>query len=210
MKIIKLGKHISNESHQCLYCGGFLRPTGFMENRSHHFPWGILYECGCQKSQVLSNFIRSEQEFVAVISGKEWKSFWSGFCNDKFCPFCYSNLGVIFNGLVIDSNNQPYVYINSLNALFSITDYDKFIDKAIMDYKGARNTYSSEYLKPTREVGKIKGVDIAGCNQCKSNRGIIAYFSREYGEGEYEKIYEWCKRNKDKIPEKMKRFLKKN
>jgi hypothetical protein len=82
MRILKISKHVSNISHVCLFCQTYLKPISFEKFSQHHFPWGILYVCSCGKSKILTNFIRSETEFVSVVFTNHWDIYWSGFCND--------------------------------------------------------------------------------------------------------------------------------
>jgi len=210
MKIYRIAKHTSDHSHSCIHCGNFLKPQSFSRNSNHHFPWGIVYTCGCGKSGLWTNSIRGPKEFMDVVF-KNVKVMNStaekGFCNDLFCPFCLAYVQVLKNGLEMDSLNKPAAYANKDNKEYYVTDYDKYITLF--------NTNSELVKKHNPEcMGKeafdvVKSVDVCGCRTLKHNLGIIMHgSSSEYGEAQYRPIYAWIKANKNKIPEEMIEELK--
>lgn len=202
MNWYKKAKHISPISQYCIYCKNNITPHSFSRNPKHHFPWGINYKCSCGKSGLWSNSIRGEQEFIDhVFNNKKLENFpfLEGFCNDLFCPICYSNIQVLKNGLLMDNYDNPIIYINK--NYYYISNYNQYI----LDYtKNIPINIKKPYVSEKTNNNINKSVDIQGCKTLQHNIGIIRRgYSEEYGEGEYQPIYEWIKNNKSKIPQEM-------
>ena len=198
MKIYRIGKHMSEYSHDCLLCDSNLRPIGFNRNSKHHFPWGITYKCGCGKSSIWTNSIRNGKEFIDIVinGGNDIRS---GFCNDLYCGECYKGIGVIKNGLGLDSG-RPTTWCHEKDKEYYITNWDLYI-KAAMG--GNSGSYNSNYMGDIA-YNVRKYVDIMGCRGLKHNNSIIWNGSEvEYKEGEYGPIYNWCKGEKGMMPAEM-------
>ena len=208
MNWYKKAKHISPHSQYCIYCKSNIIPRSFSRNSRHHFPWGILYKCDCGKSGLWSNSIRGGKEFLKhVFDDKPLSEFpyLEGFCNDLFCPFCFSNVQILKNGLLMDISDNPIIYIRD-GKYFYLSNYDAYIRSYNTDkLNPTETTKNSIYLGKSANIDDVvKSVDIEGCDTLKHNIGIIRKgYDEEYGEGEYQPIYNWIKENKLKIPQEM-------
>jgi len=204
MNWYKKAKHTSDHSHSCIYCEGFLLPKSFSTNPKHHFPWGIVYECSCKKSQLWTNSIRGRREFMDIVFGNavaENSGNMSGFCNDLFCPICFSYVAVLKNGLYMDGN-KPVAYLHRSKKDYYITDYETYI-RLYNDNPRLLDTYNKSCMGSVA-LHTDRSVDIMGCRSLKHNIGIIPHgYSSEYGESEYKPIYDWIRANKNKIPKEM-------
>jgi hypothetical protein len=205
MRIYKIAKHMSGHSHNCLYCGGNLKPTSFNRNSRHHFPWGITYKCGCGKSSIWTNSIRGAKEFTDIVLKDKKVRMADGFCNDLYCPICYSNIRPIINGLGLE-NGKPTIWCRDKDKTYIIKDWNRFIKVYYID-KDFSRAYDSSYMG--EEAGDTSTYhDIFGCSSGKHNVGIVWNgYQSEYGEGEYRGIYDWCKNNRGIIPIEMVREM---
>lgn len=86
----------------CEACGEPLTFRGLREdtdvNISHDYSPGMLYVCGCGRSQVWTNSVRNPEELMRVIGGQQKHPYIAGFCNDKLCPICGGDIVPIKNG----------------------------------------------------------------------------------------------------------------
>ena len=210
MSWYKKAKHITPISHYCIYCKTNIVPHSFSRNQRHHFPWGIVYKCDCGKSGLWSNSIRGNREFLEhVFEDKPLEDFpyLEGFCNDLFCPICFSIIQILKNGLDLDLAGDPMVYIpESEKKYYYLSDYDAYIRSYNKDvYNPTAATVDAPYIGEEADVEKIaRRVDVAGCLTLAHNIGIIRRgYEFEYGEGEYQPIYDWIKANKSRIPTEM-------
>jgi hypothetical protein len=201
VKIYKIAKHMSDHSHNCLLCGDNLRPTGFNRNSKHHFPWGITYKCGCNKSNIWTNSIRGYKEFKEIVFNNKKIRMIDGFCNDLYCGICYSNVRPIINGLGLE-NGKPTIWCRNKDKTYIIKDWNRFMQVYYIGKDFSRK-YDSSYMG--EEATNISAYyDIFGCEKGKHNTGIIWNgHNSEYGEAEYGSIYNWCKKNKGIIPAEM-------
>lgn len=98
----KFAKFINNNCCFCDLCGTNLKAVDIYKdtelNISHMYEFGILYRCGCGKSEIWTNSIRNEQAFYNYLN-KKTDYYMNGFCNDRFCPFCGSDIDVLENGV---------------------------------------------------------------------------------------------------------------
>jgi hypothetical protein len=158
-----------------------------------------------EKSGIWTNSIRGEKEFLNIVFKNippENTFAASGFCNDLYCPFCYSWVDLLKNGLGMDTLNKPAAYVNKDGKDYRITNYEKYMVLYNTNIESVKKHNSSCMGKEALDV--IKFVNIAGCRSLKHNLGIIAHgYASEYGESEYIPIYDWIKANKNKIPKEM-------
>ena len=176
MKIYKIAKHVSDHSHSCIYCKSFLKPSHFSRNKRHHFPWGINYDCGCGKSGIWTNSIRGEQEFLDVVykNSPIRNNFTEkGFCNDLFCPVCFSFFGVIKNGLGMSTLDKPATYVSEDKKDYYITNYELYMVKYNKNPDSVRKHDPECMGKEAHDI--IKYVDILGCRSLKHDLGVISH-----------------------------------
>ena len=184
MKMYKIAKHVSKESHSCLHCGSFLTPRGLSRNQRHHFPIGIDYVCSCGESRIWTNSIRSNKDiFIRIIDGEniDHPALNQGFCNDRFCGFCHGHFGPLMNGLLLDSNKKPMGYDDAEGV-------EKYIDMDnLAEFAETRNP---ELLSDRTGLATIS-TDLFGCRDQNHNGAIIGWgYQAEYSEGEYDPIYQ--------------------
>lgn len=207
--MIKLAKHVHDGTFQCWQCRGPVVGRGFTLLSSHHFPWGIEYACDCGKQRFKSNFIRSYEEFKTMVLGDQhWTSFWSGFCNDRYCSQCRNWIEVISNHMGTDA--QGGMYVSGGGKIYKIIDYPAFMQL----YKREHVTDDMlAYLRPMgRKLDTLNGfrfIDMMGCPVC-AGRGIndgLIHSGSEYGEGEYAGLYAWCREHVGNIPDGLRKEL---
>jgi len=201
MNWYKLAKHVSDQSHACVYCNQNLVPTDISKNPKHHYSWGINYTCNCQKSNIWTNSFRDIEELNHIIEGKPIESSLNGMCNDLFCPLCYSNIVPLKNGMMLDNQNNP-IFFDSINDnLRAVINYDAYL-QSIINNQNIENLLGD--IVDSTDIAQ--NIDIVGCSSLKHNFGIISKgYSYEYEEGEYEPIYQWLINNKNKIPQEIRR-----
>jgi len=208
--ITKIAKHMSDHSHFCGLCGTFLKPKSFSKNDNHHFPWGINHVCDCGASSVWTNSIRNGEEFIArVLNNEDFVGAPSGICNDLYCPICYSYVAPMKNGLWF-MGKQPVVPVYGATKeddhfIYEITDLEKYMqhymsggrdDKFYPEFMGEQLSWDN--------MPNIQSYDAFGCRSKDHNYTIVlTKSSNEYGEGEYEPMWNWMRFNKDKIPQEM-------
>ena len=84
-----------------------------------------------------------------------------GFCNDKFCPKCWSTFTIIKNGQ-LKFNNQNITWEDIASLQEQGEDIQKLVDE-----------------------NKIVNVDIHGCKKCEGNQDLIHQGVMSEG-GEYD------------------------
>ena len=105
-KII-VAKFMNNHSALCAHCMTHLEPRDIVENNRHHYIIGTIYSCSCGKSRVWTNSIRNEDALIKFFDG-ESERYYQGFCNDKFCGYCFSSLYPLQNGYQIPGIMQNF------------------------------------------------------------------------------------------------------
>ena len=153
MKIIKLAKHVlPNKTYKCGICNQWLDIIAVTNNPKHFFNPGQHYSCPCGESQIWTNSVRKLDDLEKYCDGEILKGFSPeqyGFCNDKFCPKCWSGFSVIKNGqLRIDNKNV------SQDDLFKLKEKGEDIQKLYDD-------------------DRLSSVDVHGCQKCQDNQNLI-------------------------------------
>ena len=97
-QLLKIAKHMTDTSTRCMYCYTPLVATAVTQSPRHIYPLGQLMKCKCQKSQVWTNSIRDEAALLLFLRG-ELKDYYQGFCNDKYCPFCWGYIQPLNQGI---------------------------------------------------------------------------------------------------------------
>jgi hypothetical protein len=205
MNWFKIAKHVSDHSHFCGLCKTDLKPRSFAKNNRHHYPWGITYACDCGKSSLWTNSIRDGAEFMNIVFGDNSARMGSGFCNDLFCGECLANATYLKNGLNADSQKNFLVYVpaeeRSMGRYHPVNDLESFMKHYV------KNGIDMSDLGPpieNKDVELTYGYDVVGCRTVNHNVTIISTGSgNEYGEGEYEPIYDWIISNKHLVPQGM-------
>jgi transposase-like protein len=96
------GSFIQEDSYVCEHCRKPLLVTDVTDNPRHHFNPGQLLSCECGKSKIWANSVRYPEELKDWCDGKPVNfakdpEAW-GFCNDEYCPTCWSYWKCLKNG----------------------------------------------------------------------------------------------------------------
>lgn len=89
---------MNDESAFCEFCHGPLVATEIVINPKHIYDIGQMRKCKCGKSRVWTNSVRNETKLLAFFDG-EADRYTNGFCNDKFCGYCFGYLYPLKNGV---------------------------------------------------------------------------------------------------------------
>jgi len=171
MKLIKIAKFVlPNSTYVCGHCSSQLNIVDITENPKHFFNPGQLFSCFCSKSQVWANSVRRMDDLVNYCDNKSFKinPEQYGFCNDKFCPKCWSTFSVIKNSALVLDNN-----------LIERSDLETLDVQQLVDEK------------------RLMGIDIHGCRSCDENKLLLHQgIGSEGGEYDGQKtIAQWFKNN---------------
>lgn len=98
---------MNSHSAICGHCLTNLEPKEIIENNKHIYNIGTIYSCSCGKSRVWTNSIRNENDLIKFLEGKSDR-YYQGFCNDKFCGYCFSNLYPLKTGYQIKGMEQSF------------------------------------------------------------------------------------------------------
>lgn len=102
--LINANKFVGNRSLLCGHCGHDLKIAGVRENPKHIYKLGQFFICFCKKSCLWTNSIRNENNLSQFLDGK--RKFHSGFCNDLFCPNCWSYIQPLENGFKYENRSS--------------------------------------------------------------------------------------------------------
>lgn len=91
-------KYMNDESAFCEFCHAPLTGAGIIINPRHIYDVGQMRTCKCKKSKVWTNSVRNEVRLLAFLNG-ETDRYTNGFCNDKFCGYCFDHLYPLKNGV---------------------------------------------------------------------------------------------------------------
>lgn len=81
----------------CEHCKDVLYPQEMGREPRHIYEIGQLWACGCGKSRVWCNSLRSPGEFVASLEGGE--PYRAGVCFDRYCGHCGGYVHILKNGI---------------------------------------------------------------------------------------------------------------
>lgn len=98
---------MNSHSAICGHCFSNLIPKDIVENTRHIYTTGTMFSCDCGKSKVWTNSIRNEDSFVKFINGQSDR-YYQGFCNDKFCGYCFGHLYPLQNGYQLPNIMQSF------------------------------------------------------------------------------------------------------
>lgn len=110
MKIIKFAKFVNNHSAICEFCSKPLLAREIVQNLRHQFPIGIMYICSCGKSRIWTNSLRAPERFIQWVEGKinDNYGYYQGYCNDKYCGFCFNYIQCLKNGISVSGHNRGF------------------------------------------------------------------------------------------------------
>ena len=112
MNWYKVAKFVSPESDICGYCYKPLTPIQVALNTKHVYPIGILFVCRCSKSKLWTNSIRNEKNLLAFFAGQPntWgeQGYTNGFCNDRFCGYCFQPVMPLENGFHVPMLGETF------------------------------------------------------------------------------------------------------
>jgi hypothetical protein len=104
-----LEKFMNDRSAYCGHCETPLRAVGIVNNNKHIYERGQMRECNCGKSKIWTNSIRDLKALIDYFKGNS-KSYYQGFCNDKFCGYCFSSIYPLENGV-----HMPFPHPNRVD-----------------------------------------------------------------------------------------------
>lgn len=84
-------KYVSSRSAYCNHCGDRLFPVYIVENPKHIYKFGQLWKCHCDNCRLWTNSVRNAHAFIESANDPS-SHYYQGFCNDKFCGFCFAKL----------------------------------------------------------------------------------------------------------------------
>lgn len=87
-KWLLMEKYMTEKSAFCGYCKKPLVPTVIAFNPEEKAP-GQLMKCACGKSRIWTNRIRNVDNLIRFFK-KEVPKYTNGFCNDKWCAYCFT------------------------------------------------------------------------------------------------------------------------
>jgi hypothetical protein len=96
-------KYMNDHSAICEHCHSPLIADRIVKNPKHIYDIGQLRECDCGKSKIWTNSVRNEKSLLAFFRGE--KNTWGetkythGFCNDKYCGYCFGYIQPLKNGV---------------------------------------------------------------------------------------------------------------
>ncbi len=101
MAVTKLSsKFVNDNCCICEFCQEPMVSKRITTNAKHLYNIGQVFECPCGKGKLWTNSIRNEDEFIAFAEGKR-PNYRHGFCNDKKCGHCGSDVVPYKNGVMM-------------------------------------------------------------------------------------------------------------
>ena len=188
-QLTKVSKHMGPQTAFCKDCLADVVPIDVTYNPKHFFHFGQHFSCPCGEAQIWTNSVRNPKQLTAYIKGEDTSHIHpSGFCNDRFCPICWNSVGAIQNSYMLYSDNGRLRHVE-----YSPEKRSYFYDD------------TGEPLKITQDnVRNLSSYDLFGCRGRQHNQSIIMRgFDYEYGEGEYEPIFEWFKTHQNLFPSEL-------
>ena len=85
-----LEKYVTTRSVYCDQCKERLFPLEVVDNPKHIYRYGQLWKCGCGTSKLWTNSVRNPEAFIESLNSSQ--PYAQGFCNDKFCGFCFAKM----------------------------------------------------------------------------------------------------------------------
>ena len=92
-----LEKYMSTTSDRCAKCKGYLLPKKMTLKPRHIYNPGMLFSCRCT-SLIWCNAVRNDAKLIEFLEGYSPR-YTNGFCNDKFCGYCWDHLQPLQNGV---------------------------------------------------------------------------------------------------------------